>query len=81
MELSEYEKKVLAALAGPGALLTRDVADRVRPRFGTSQHQHSGAVRAWLLHLEKLGLVRRLDAEKPVCWQLAAQQSGQGAGR
>lgn len=73
MILSEYEKKVLAALAGPGALLTRDVADRVRPRFGGSQHQHSAAIRAWLLHLEKLGLVRRLDTEKPVCWQLAAQ--------
>ncbi|CAB3698710.1 Uncharacterised protein [Achromobacter denitrificans] len=73
MELSEYEKKVIAALAGPGALLTRDVADRVRPRFGSNQQQHSGAVRAWLLRLEKLGLVRRLDTEKPVCWQLAAQ--------
>ena len=73
MELTEYEKKVLAALAGPGALLTRDVADRVRPRFGNSQHQHSGAVRAWLMHLEKLGLVCRLDDEKPVCWKLAAQ--------
>ncbi|MFY1969612.1 hypothetical protein ACOTH0_15465 [Achromobacter xylosoxidans] len=75
MELSEYEKKVLAALAGPGALLTRDVADRVRPRFGSNQQQHSGAVRAWLLRLEKLGLVRRLDTEKPVCWQLAAQST------
>ncbi|HCT05865.1 MAG TPA: hypothetical protein DIW86_10930 [Pseudomonas sp.] len=79
MELSEYDRKVLAALAGPGALLTRDVAARVCPRFGTSQHQHSGAVRAWLLQLEKQGLVRRLDAEKPVCWQLAGQPDKGGA--
>lgn len=73
MGLIEYEKKVLSALAGPGALLTRDVADRVRPRLGSSQHQHSGAVRALLLRLEKLGMVRRLDGEKPVCWKLAAK--------
>ncbi|CAB3627900.1 MAG: hypothetical protein J0I68_17780 [Achromobacter sp.] len=74
MELTYYEKKVLAALSGPGALLTRDVADRVRPRFG-NQHQHSAAMRVCLVRLEKLGLVRRLDNEKPVCWQLAAQPS------
>lgn len=69
--LTEYDKKVLAALDGPGALLTRDVAARVRPMAGLNQHQHSGAVRSWLLQLEKQGLVRRLDDQKPVCWQLA----------
>lgn len=69
--LSEYEKRVLAALPADGGLLTRDVAAKVRPWFGTSAHMHSAAVRSWLLHLEHLGLVRRLDNEKPVCWQLA----------
>ena len=53
--------------------LTRDVAARVRPMFGTSVYMHSATVRSWLLHLEKLGLVRRLDDEKPVCWVRVAQ--------
>lgn len=39
--------------------------------FGNTNHMHSAAARSWLLHLEHLGLVRRLDDEKPVCWQLA----------
>ncbi|MGX9694571.1 hypothetical protein ACTJNK_29820 [Achromobacter anxifer] len=73
-QLSEYEKKVLAALEGTGAMLTRDVAAKVRPMFGTSVYMHTSAVRAWLLHLEKNGYVCRLDNEKPVCWQLAASQ-------
>jgi len=69
--LDEYEKKVLAALPSDGGLLTRDVAKKVQPMFGNTNHMHSAAVRSWLLHLEHLGLVRRLDDEKPVCWQLA----------
>ena len=69
--LGEYEKKVLAALPRDGGLLTRDVAKKVQPMFGNTNHMHSAAVRSWLLHLEHLGLVRRLDDEKPVCWQLA----------
>lgn len=69
--LSEYEKKILAALPADGGLLTRDVAAKIYPRFGLSTYMHSAAVRSWLLHLEHLGLVRRLDDEKPVCWQLA----------
>ncbi|AZW31529.1 hypothetical protein [Bordetella bronchiseptica] len=71
--MEEYEKKVLAALDRPGAMLTRDVAAKVRPMFGHSTYTHSGAVRSWLLSLEKQGLVTRLDDKKPVCWQLAAQ--------
>jgi len=78
MELTEYEKKVLAALEWRGGMLTRDVADRVRPRFGNSQHQHSAAVRSWLMRLEKLGLVRRLDDKKPVCWVRTACSRQQG---
>ncbi|AVG44144.1 hypothetical protein LMG3410_01570 [Achromobacter aegrifaciens] len=70
MTMSEFERKVLAALDGHGALLTRDVAANVRPMFGHSVYIHSAAVRQWLLSLEKRGLVRRLDNEKPVCWQL-----------
>lgn len=77
MELAEYEKKVLDALKWQGGMLTRDVAARVRPMFGTSVYMHSAAVRSWLLHLEHLGLVRRLDDKKPVCWVRAGQQSSQ----
>lgn len=69
--LSEYEKKILAALPSDGGLMTRDVAKKVYPMFGHTNHMHSAAVRSWLLHLEHLGLVRKLDDEKPVCWQLA----------
>ncbi|CAB3919907.1 hypothetical protein [Achromobacter ruhlandii] len=69
--LSEHEKRILAALPSDGGLLTRDVAKKVHPMFGTTNHMHSAAVRSWLLHLEHLGLVRKLDDEKPVCWRLA----------
>lgn len=68
--MSDYETKVLAALEGRGAFLTRDVAAKVRPLFGGSQHTHSGAVRSWLVCLERAGLVEKLDGEKPVCWKL-----------
>lgn len=76
--LTEYDKKVLAALDGPGALLTRDVAARVSPMFGLNQYQHSGAVRSFLLQLEKQGLVRRLDDQKPVCWRLVDPKENSG---
>ena len=69
MSLSEYDKKILATLEGPGALLTRDIAKRVQPQFGNTR-QHSGAIRSWLVQLERRGYVERLDDQKPTCWQL-----------
>ena len=70
--MTDYERKVLAVLDQHGAMLTRDVAAEVRPMFGHNSRTHSAAVRCWLLSLEKQGLVRRLDNQKPVCWLRAA---------
>lgn len=74
--MTDYEKKVLAALDEHGAMLTRDVAAEVSPMFGQNNRTHSAAVRCWLLSLEKQGLVRRLDSQKPVCWLRAATANG-----
>ncbi|WP_241299572.1 MULTISPECIES: hypothetical protein [Burkholderia cepacia complex] len=68
IELSEYDHKILIVLDTVGGYTTSDVADRVWPEFGGSRRTHSAAVRSWLLALEKKGLVKRLDDEKPVCW-------------
>lgn len=67
-ELSDYDRKILIVLDTVGGYTTSDVADRVWPEFGGSRRTHSAAVRSWLLDLEKKGLVKRLDDEKPVCW-------------
>lgn len=84
--MSEYERKVLNALAWFGGFTTGQVAERVSPMFGGNKRQHSAAVRSWLLGLEKKGLVKRLDDQKPVCWTRATKathepnQPGNGAG-
>ena len=36
--------------------------------FNRTKRQHSGDVRSWLLDMEKRGLVKRMDDQKPVCW-------------
>lgn len=66
--MTDYDQKILDVLSTRGGFTTGDVAKRVMPMFGSNMHQHSGAVRSWLLRLEKSGLVRRLDNDKPVCW-------------
>ncbi|WP_150670963.1 hypothetical protein [Pandoraea anhela] len=76
MSLSEYDKKILGILDARGAYTTADVAKRVEPQFGHNRRTHSGAVRSWLLNLERQGLVRRLDDQKPVCW-LKVDQAAQ----
>jgi len=66
--MADPYREVFEALGdGPGAFTTKDIAERV-PRFGSNVHQQSGAVRSWLMVLEKRGLVKRLDDQKPVCW-------------
>ena len=72
--MAEYEKQILDTLSRGGALLTRDIAARVRPMFGSSNHMHSAAVRSWLLGLEHKGLVGRLDDQKPVVWKLTGKE-------
>lgn len=68
MKLSEYDKKILDALDTVGGFTTGGVARRVTPKFGNNNRQHSGAIRSWLVNLEKNGLVKRMDNQKPVCW-------------
>ena len=66
MTLGSDEIHVLKVLSLDGAYLTRDVARRT---IGSGR-MHSACVRQWLLELERKGLVRRMDEEKPVCWLL-----------
>ena len=66
--LTDSDMKILGVLDTRGGTQTCDVASRVKPQFGHSKRTHSGAVRSWLIALEKLGLVKRLDNQKPVCW-------------
>ena len=73
MSLSAYDKKILDVLDSAGAYTTADVAKRVTPQFGHNRRTHSGAVRSWLINLERKGLVKRLDDQKPVCWLKVAQ--------
>ncbi|WP_175693959.1 hypothetical protein [Burkholderia ambifaria] len=67
-DLTEYDRKILAVLDTDGGFTTTEVARRVEPTFGGSRHTHAGAIRSWLVQLERRGLVKRLDDEKPVCW-------------
>jgi hypothetical protein len=73
-DLTEYERKVLRALDGPGGFTTGAVASLVTPRFGHNTRIHSAAVRQWLLHLERLGMVGRLDDQKPTCWTIIKER-------
>ena len=66
-QLTDNDIAILRCLNESGGLLTRRVANQV-PFFGANRHQHSAAVRSWLLRLKKYGLVRLLDNEKPDCW-------------
>ena len=66
--LTNHEREILECLSETGGFLTRRVAQNVR-FFGINKHQHSGAVRAWLMNLKKRGLVDYLDDQKPVCWK------------
>lgn len=67
--LSRHEREILETLNVRGGFTTRHVAKHVTA-FGSNAHQHSGAVRTWLLGLKKRGLVDYLYDQKPVCWML-----------
>ena len=68
--IDKYEQQILSILDVQGGFTTGNVAKKVTPRFGRNGHQHIGAVRSWLIDLEKKGLVKRMDDQKPVCWML-----------
>lgn len=67
-KLSTYEREILDQLNEVAGFTTGRIAKGVK-MFGTNMHQHSGAVRSWLVDLKKRGLVDFLDDQKPVCWK------------
>ena len=69
--LAIYEQ-ILGILDETGGFTTSEVARRL-PQFGSNKHQHSGAVRSWLLQLYARGLVDYLDNQRPVCWKRTAR--------
>lgn len=66
--LTSSDIAVLRALDEDGGFTTGEAARRSGVSFGHNNHTRSGAVRAWLLHMQKEGLVRPLDNQKPVAW-------------
>lgn len=66
--LTDYDKKILAVLNTKAGLTSGDIADQVKPMFGTNRRQHCAAVLSWLKRMEKEELVARMDHEKPIAW-------------
>lgn len=69
-KLTEYDRKILAVLDTTGGFTTHYIAIRVEPAYCGNRRMHAGAIRSWLNWLEKVGYVRKMDDEKPVCWML-----------
>lgn len=63
--LTERGCKLLAALTEDGGFTTRDAARRAGIQPGPIA---SAWVRQDLLYMEKVGLVSRLDDQKPTAW-------------
>lgn len=76
--MTDREKEILRVLDMNGFCTTRVVAQSVKFRTGFINRVHSARVRQLLLGMESRGLVRRLDAEKPVVWQRAKPEHGDG---
>ena len=68
-KLHPYEQGILETLDETGGFATKDVAKNVPTKFGRNGHEHSSDIRAWLLDMEKRGLVAKLDDLKPVAWK------------
>lgn len=71
----EIEDKILEVLARTVASSGRtnaDIAWRIgrQPGMGTPR-QHAAFVKGILLSMEKRGLIKRMDDEKPIVWQIA----------
>ncbi len=75
-DLTDWERKVLAAIPAGITLTTKGVAFRVEPVFGHNNRTHSGAIRSWLVGLEKRGLVERVGSEKPTHWRKLSAFAG-----
>ncbi|WP_053077654.1 hypothetical protein [Burkholderia cepacia] len=67
-DLTEYERKILTVPDTQGGVTIGDVAHQMMAMSTGNHRMHAGAIRWWFVQLERPGLVKRLDEEKPVCW-------------
>ncbi|ENZ78080.1 MULTISPECIES: Lrp/AsnC family transcriptional regulator [Ralstonia] len=82
MPLAEFETAILNVLDGHGGYTTGQIAERIDFQFGHNRRVHSAAVRTLLLGLEKQGVIKRMDDQKPDCWVKATQvELGTGGAR
>jgi hypothetical protein len=66
--LNRTDYALLAALSEDRGRKTGHVSSLAFIGFCGNRRQRSGAVRAWLVRLQKEGYVTTLDDQKPVCW-------------
>lgn len=70
LHMTELEQSILRILSRTGGLTTGSIARQcIELRDGTS-YTRSARVRQTLLDMQKRGLVKPMDAAKPVCWVL-----------
>jgi hypothetical protein len=65
VQLSAYEIAMLRALDETGGSVTADVSEHA---FGSTRRERSANAHHSLKSMMRLGLVRTLDDQKPVCW-------------
>lgn len=70
--LGKHEIAILEALGEGSGFLTKRVVEKMDYHFSGNGRQRSGAVRSWLMALQKQGFVKYLDDQKPVCWERTA---------
>ena len=68
LELGQYERSILAALAEDGGFTTGQIAATFKSPFNRTKREHSSDVRAWLQAMKKSGLVDLMDNQKPAAW-------------
>ena len=67
--LVEHEYAILAVLDEDGGITTGQVSQSAQLSYcAHNARMRSGAVRSWLVGLQREGLVAPLDDEKPICW-------------
>jgi hypothetical protein len=60
----------LARLSDSAGWDVANLAGMVRRRAGDTDRMHSAYISRLLLGMERRGLVKRLDDEKPIAWQI-----------
>ena len=64
--LEKWHHDILNFLDESGGFLTKYVGEKVWPQFPA--RSRSQAARMHLLALERMGLVSKMDNDKPICW-------------